>query len=101
MLNYYITVCLLYNYLTFFGIVICSERNVLMSMSPFQFSLVYNSSYHHWFTSIIGYYYIPLDISAIEKYVIIIIIIIIHFISGMHFISRRHHINKYDVTNHT
>ena len=38
---------------------------------------MYNSSYHHWFTSII------------------------HFISGMHFISRRHHINKYDVTNHT
>ena len=38
---------------------------------------MYNSSYHHWFTSIS------------------------HFISGMHFISRRHHINKYDVTNHT
>ena len=77
MLNYYITVRLLYNYLIFFGIVICSERNVLMSISPLQFSLMYNSSYHHWLTSII------------------------HFISGMHFISRRHHINKYDVTNHT
>ena len=80
MLNYYIAVCLLYNYLTFFGIVICSERNVLMSISPLQFCLMYNSSYHHWFTSII------------------------HFIRGMHFISRRHHINninKYDVTNHT
>ena len=77
MLNYYITVCLLYKYLTFFGIVICSERNVLMSISPLQFSLLYNSSYHYWFTSIIN------------------------FISGMHFISRHHHINKYDVTNHT
>ena len=77
MLNYYITVCLLYKYLTFFGIVICSERNVLISISPLQFSLMYNSSYHHWFTSIT------------------------HLISGMHFISRRHHINKYDVTNHT
>ena len=77
MLNYYITVCLVYNYLTLFGIVIWSERNVLMSISPLRFSLMYNLSYHHWFTSII------------------------HFISGMHFISRRHHINKYDVTNHT
>ena len=75
MLNYYITV-LLYNYITFFGIVICSERNVLMSMSPSQFSLMYNSSYHYWFTSII------------------------HFISGMYLIPRRHHINTYDVTNH-
>ena len=77
MLNYYITVCLLYNYLTFFGIVIYSEQNVLTSISPLQFSLMYNSLYHHWFTSII------------------------HFISGMYFISRRHHINKYDDTNHT
>ena len=77
MLNYYITVCLLYNYLTFFGIVICSERNVLMSISPLQFSLMYNYLYHHWLTSVI------------------------HFISDMHFISRRHHINTYDVTNHT
>ena len=77
MLNYYITMCLLYNYLTFFGNVICSERNVLMSISPLQFYLMYNSSYHHWFTSIIN------------------------FISGMHFISRRHHIHKYDVINRT